>query len=73
MGEGWFTFNQLSYIASANYDGYLVGSLFFCILQSWEYIPCSLRVIWCSHSNECAYFCSDVNNKLLLGCLDQLC
>ncbi|WP_208439252.1 YbfB/YjiJ family MFS transporter [Bartonella tribocorum] len=29
LSEGLFTFNQLSYIASANYGGYLVGSLFF--------------------------------------------
>ncbi|MCL2898714.1 MFS transporter [Brenneria tiliae] len=29
LDEGLFTFNQLSYIASANYAGYLVGSLFF--------------------------------------------
>ncbi|MEQ9890272.1 MFS transporter [Pectobacterium aroidearum] len=29
LEEGRFTFNQLSYIASANYAGYLFGSLFF--------------------------------------------
>ncbi|MEQ9915806.1 MFS transporter [Pectobacterium aroidearum] len=29
LEEGRFTFNQLSYIASANYAGYLLGSLFF--------------------------------------------
>ncbi|SSZ40686.1 YbfB/YjiJ family MFS transporter [Bartonella grahamii] len=28
LDEGLFTFNQLSYIASANYGGYLVGSMF---------------------------------------------
>ncbi len=29
LHEGQFTFSQLSYIASANYAGYLLGSLFF--------------------------------------------
>ncbi|WP_375696247.1 YbfB/YjiJ family MFS transporter [Bartonella sp. AP331QHHD] len=29
LDEGLFTFKQLSYIASANYGGYLVGSMFF--------------------------------------------
>ncbi|UNE55383.1 YbfB/YjiJ family MFS transporter [Bartonella machadoae] len=29
LDEGLFTFSQLSYIASANYGGYLVGSIFF--------------------------------------------
>ncbi|WP_244548677.1 YbfB/YjiJ family MFS transporter [Bartonella elizabethae] len=29
LDEGLFTFHQLSYIASANYGGYLVGSMFF--------------------------------------------
>ncbi len=29
LDEGLFTFNQLFYIASANYGGYLVGSMFF--------------------------------------------
>ncbi|WP_375646330.1 YbfB/YjiJ family MFS transporter [Bartonella sp. TT29SHDZB] len=29
LDEGLFTFNQLSYIPSANYGGYLVGSMFF--------------------------------------------
>ncbi|WP_375614769.1 MULTISPECIES: YbfB/YjiJ family MFS transporter [unclassified Bartonella] len=29
LDEGLFTFKQLSYIASANYGGYLIGSMFF--------------------------------------------
>ncbi len=29
LDEGLFTFNQLSYIASANYGGYLVESIVF--------------------------------------------
>ncbi|WP_281280256.1 YbfB/YjiJ family MFS transporter [Bartonella massiliensis] len=29
LDKGLFTFNQLSYIASTNYGGYLVGSMFF--------------------------------------------
>ncbi len=33
LDEGLFTFKQLSYIASANYGGYLVGSMFFCFAE----------------------------------------
>lgn len=70
LDEGLFTFNPLSFMVSANYGGYLVGSPFFFILQNWEYILCFLRVIWCSHSNKYTYFSSDANNKLLFDCLD---
>ncbi|WP_375674314.1 hypothetical protein [Bartonella sp. CL100XZDX] len=36
LDEGLFTFNQRSYILSANYDGYLVGSMFFTFGRIWN-------------------------------------
>ncbi|WP_375676447.1 MULTISPECIES: YbfB/YjiJ family MFS transporter [unclassified Bartonella] len=36
LDEGLFTFNQRSYIPSANYDGYLVGSMFFTFGRIWN-------------------------------------
>lgn len=81
LGEGLFTFNQLSYIASANYGGYLVGSLFFsfCRVGNISRAPyvlfgaaivTSILIFTVTLTTN---FYSDVNNKLLLGCLDPLC
>ncbi|UNF42811.1 MFS transporter [Bartonella krasnovii] len=51
--EELFTFNQLSYIVSANYGGYLVGNIFFTLGRIGN-ISCSSHAIWCSHGDESA-------------------
>ncbi|WP_375620088.1 hypothetical protein [Bartonella sp. TS25HLJMH] len=56
-----FTFNQPFYIASANYGGYLVGSMFFTFGRIGNISLAPHMPILCSYSNECTYYFHGVN------------
>ncbi|MET3589731.1 hypothetical protein ABID23_000817 [Bartonella silvatica] len=72
LDEGLFSFNQLSYIASANCGGYLVGCLFFSLCRFGNISRTSYMLSGTAIVTSALNFCRGVNNKVLFGFLNPL-